>query len=75
MAPSSDVDVHLRFPAERGPFDALFGMPKENSDATAMRSLLRSLQAAQPAIREFKRSTGIDQPQGLVLDGSYKFDN
>jgi protease-4 len=64
-----------RFPAERGPFDALFGMPKENSDATAMRSLLRSLQAAQPAIREFKRSTGIDQPQGLVLDGSYKFDN
>ena len=56
-----DPDAPLkikRFPAKRSTLDMLLGEGPDSSEVAALRSLARSLKAAQPAVRTLRQATG-----------------
>ena len=72
----TDAPLRLRrFPAEKTPMEALFSVPAENSDAVAMRELLRSVRSMQPTVRQLKQLTGSQTRGVLTMEGADALDN
>jgi len=70
-----DAPLRLRrYPSQKTEWSALFSPPKESSESAAIRSLLRSLQAVQPLVRQLTQAGLVEQKPGLVMEGASGFD-
>ncbi len=70
-----DAPIRLRrYPPEKTAWEALFSPPKDNSESAAIRSLLRSVRAVQPFVRQLTEAGLVEQKPGLVMDGAAGFE-